>query len=413
MEFLFTLFFDAIRGAARPRKQFRRRKLAELREVMTDPAQALAERTVPIGPVRHYVLGAFALGLLCLPGFAIAFGEPEGAANGQGKKTEGERLGGLICLLAGFGIASLAIYLSRGGSMVLHAGGVELRGGANVVFCPWALFNTTGQSFDAGSGDWLLPVAPRALPFVMWHRRGVFTANGVRVQTKQISFPSFDQAVLANFYEADLGAISHVLYEIGRKLGPKLPDAEAVSREGGQLESDHVHNSLLTHGTDGWVTIPLTKIHLPASCSTCLAPTTTSFDLNLYKPGHNKKNWVIVRVPFCQFCRKLAKQWQYRFAFRGVCIGLLIVGAIGLTIDFGKPDDVAGWLCLGIPFVLASGLFGLRIGEKRTAPARFRRFSPKKGTISLWFRNSEYTDLVVANVERTHATRSHSGNGGG
>ena len=224
MEFIF-LFAELVIWIDRLFEKSLQRVLPDLERLRADPAAVLDEGPLTIGPARRYGTGV-ALGLLASgPGLLIALlvfvalvDPPQGPPN-RSPAIQAT----LGALLVGVPLGSIWLVLRwlRGGHLVLHRQGVELRYRRWTVFCPWELFDRDGLPEQQRRDRLRLPIAPAAVPYVVATRRdGYCLPEGQLIRTRQFRLCSPNEAVLIALYEVRLAEIGPLLLHLGRILGP-------------------------------------------------------------------------------------------------------------------------------------------------------------------------------------------------
>lgn len=205
--------------------------IPDLEDLLTLPREQLSRREIAIGPNKRYGTSCFmGLFLSCLAWFMICLG----IADMGGQIAGATRIALFVTLL---GIPVLAVFLSlqifRGGYCILTQAGVELRHRRKVVFCPWALFDTTAQPRVRNGAQAVIPIQFAAIPPIeVWRRKDVpehavlrqpghaVIARGYDVRSKQLRFAkSKHEVILADLYEIRLSDLAELILCLGRSLG--------------------------------------------------------------------------------------------------------------------------------------------------------------------------------------------------
>jgi hypothetical protein len=396
-------------------KQFQkrlRRAVPELDRLLEDPRGTLAAEPVVVGPHRKYgsgvLLGLVVTGvawLVVFGGLALAAGPNLFPLNLQPRL-----LGFLAALLVLtlLGSTWLVLYALRGGQMALGPAGVELRYHRSVVHCPWALFNTAGHPFLPRPDVMLLPVAPRAVPFVEARVDGTLQATGDRVHSRQFRFRSATEARLRPLYEVNLPELGGLLLQLGRALGQTLPDVPAAALEYPALEKAAAAPPAAV-GADGWLTVRLTRLACPPFCCDCGAPTDQLQGFSVLgglmqqsEGGEHSR----VRVPVCEACQAENRWAARRTTLKGLGVGLGIVLLAVLALWAATNNVAVLWtlIPLGLFGALAGLSIGQIVGQRSAAPVKLQRYSPTKGTIAIRFRWPEYGERVLAFMEIQEAS---------
>jgi hypothetical protein len=368
------------------------RFLPDLEDLLRDPRAYLQAGPVVVGPRRMYGLAA----LFALPGLALL------ASCALGDKDLGERLALGIALLVGASLWLGWSVMLRGHSLVLSAEGVEVRYRDTAVWCPWALFNVEGEPFvpegDSPRQGLTLPVAPGAVPFLELRRTDSAVSHGAQVQSRQLQFTGRDEVVLPARYEVAAADLGRLLLLLGRRLGHELPRG-APPREAYALEA--LEQVPAGTDADGWITVYLTRIVLPAVCCDCGQATQETMPLRVQSHGSLITDLLVqqvrpleVAVPVCPACRQRLRQRQERGGGRGLALGLILGLAGGAMLSAAQ----AGLLLpLALGGAAVGGIAGFIIGTlaARQPPVQLARYSPSRGTVALRFRNPGYAALVL------------------
>jgi hypothetical protein len=380
----------------------------ELEHLLLNPEEALAGREITVGPARKYATAFVLLAATAFLGWWVA-------AVFLFMVKVGNNLGvvGTFVLAAIFLIwlsfAALLVgcffwllRVLRGGRMVWTLRGAEFHHRGTVVFCPWELFNTSGQPFRPGREQVVLPVAPLAVARVEAQRHGHLVAEGLRVNTPQWKFRSGNEAVLAALYEVNTLELAKVLLHLGRILGtgpvsPKaaleFPPAEEEKREVVRL------------GRGGWVTVSLTRLVFPPRCCDCGAATTGREKFCSVEPFFSfarllrptRREGVQIWAPVCYPCQTTNRDKLRRAVVIGVAIGLglILLAALATCLWPANMLVVLGFIFAVLLGPFFGSLIGYRIGKARAMPIQLRDYSPGQGTVAIRFRRLEYGEEVL------------------
>jgi hypothetical protein len=360
-------------------------------DLLQRPHDTLAGQEVRIGPAPRYGIALFAT--LLAPVVPLFFL----------RSWDWQAAGIAWAVGAAFGVLLL---LAPGTSLVLRKDGVEFRERNRVVWCPWALFDAPGNPFTSEGGALSLPVAARAVPYVELRKDDLPVAHGMQIKRGTFRFPSADRVVLTGSYEIDAQALGGLLLRLGRTLGTKPLEGwappEAFPAEAPAAGA--------VAGPDGWVTLRLTNLSFPPACCLCGQPTPKTLLVIAHGPahwliallslGHVHAGYLEVSVPFCADCKAESDRRWWRTALLSTAGGL----ALGVLVALGLYpvlDDV-GRVAVFIPACLFGPLVGGGIGvltaDWRCPPVRGARYSKRRNTVRLRFRNPEYAELVAKHL---------------
>jgi hypothetical protein len=378
--------------------------IPDLGNVLYDPHETFRHREIVIAPARRYGTALFlwltaaAAGWLGLAALMVLVleGKPAGAHPG----VELLLLAAWLVMLGG----SLVLILRwvRGGEMVLAERGVEMKYRGTVVSCPWELFHTAGQPFRPDRDQVILPVAAAAVPAVQERQQETLVAEGMLVNTRQFSFRSPGEAALRAFYEVNAVELGKVLLHLGQLLGRPTTTPPAF------LEfplTEVADTEPASFGKKGWLTVSLTRLVFPPICCECGAATSgrqkfraaaSWFSVGrLAYPGG--KNAVNVWVPVCYSCQTAGKHRMDRGVFTGLGFALAaILLAAGLMWFFPGNLALVLWFILTVLLAPPLGtMLGYQLAGRNAQPVQVAGYSPGRGTISLRFRRSEYSEQLV------------------
>jgi hypothetical protein len=401
--------------AGRPLRRF----LPDLDDLLYDPRAYLGAGPVLIGPRRMYGLTA----LFALPGLALL------ASWIWAGRTDGERLALGVALLLGAAVWLGWSLLLRGHELALLPDGIEVRYRGSVVWAPWALFNADGSPVvppsDSPRLGLTLPIAPEAVPFVELRRDDSVVACGAQVQAPQWRFTPFNEVVLPARYEVQADELGELILQLGGRLGRQLPRTTPPPEAHRPAEPEDVGPD-----AEGWLTVPLTRLSLPAYCCDCDQPTGETMPW----PVAGRWTWLLgplrpdrhaqpLHLPLCSACRERTRRRLARGGGLGLGLGAVLgVGTVvllkemlpGLLPPLGVP---VGLLLLIFALALVVGaqlgfILGLVAGTVLIGNevVQVRSHSPAAGTVRLRFRNPDYAARVL---EALRAPRSERGSANG
>jgi hypothetical protein len=116
-----------------------------------------------------------------------------------------------------------------------------------------------------------------------------------------------------------------------------------------------------------------------------------------------------VPIPACEACQSAIRRRQQQVSSAMMPAGAFVaaVGAAFLAW-VAQIHDWQSLLFVGLGAAAAGGLAGFMLGAYlgRQLPAQLRRFSPTQGTVSIRFRNPQYSAIVCELMrERLRAAR--------
>jgi hypothetical protein len=375
------------------------RVLPDLDELLEDPHVYLSEAPLAFGPRRMYGLAA----LFAVPGVALLL-----SCVLQGR-PDGERLAMGVGFLLGAGVWFGWSLLMRGHEIVFHPDGVEIIYRDTSVWAPWALFHVEGRQFvpdsDSPRAGLTVPIDPKMVPHVQLRRGGMVVAWGLQVQGPQWFFTGRDEVALPARYEVTAQDVGELLLVLGHRLGadpPRTvppPEAEAAPLE-----------EKAPPDPAGWITLPLTRLHLPNCCSRCGGPRDDTLRVQVRARG----DWLLglflgglrgveLPVPVCEACRDYIVQRGRNGGSLGLVVGAALGTAlgVGLGVWYGEGRDLALWLgaLLGFfPGAFAGSLLGLTLSRKM--PVRVRGYSPSRGLVSVRFENPAIAARVLEGLRQ-------------
>ncbi len=367
------------------------RVLPDLDELLEDPHAYLSEAPLAFGPRRMYGL-AF---LFAIPGVVLLLScVTEG-------KPDGERITMGVGLLLGASIWFGWSLLMRGHEIVFQPDGVEVVYRDTTVWAPWALFHVEGRPFvpdsDSPRAGLTLPIDPKMVPHVQLRRGGMVVAWGLQVRGPQWFFTGRDEVALPGRYEVAAQDVGELLLVLGHRLGgdpPRTvppPEAEVG-----------LHEEPAAPDLSGWITLPLTRLHLPNCCARCGGPRDDTLSVQV-NPLLGGMRGVVLPVPVCESCKAYIEQRQRSGGTLGLIAGAVLGTAvgIGLGVWLGEGRDLALWLGALSGFfagTFAGSLLGLTLSRKM--PVRVRGYSPSRGLVSVRFENPEIAARVLHAIRR-------------
>jgi len=384
----------------------------DLDSLLEDPASYLKAGAISIGPRKMYGLAAvFGLaGILCVASFVLT---PEGDRMAVGA----ERLAlGIGLLLAASVWLGWSLLLS-GHELVMYPEGIEVRYRDTVVWCPWALFNTSGApnvpDTDSPLVGLTLPINADAIPFTQLRREDSPIAHGAQIRCRQLVFTSRNEAVLPARYAASAAQLGQLLLFLGQKLGQHMPRGtpppEAYRLEEidqtGPIDADDA----------GWITVSLTRLHFPWRCCACGTET-----------RHTRRQVILARAdrilgpflfgvrqlnvefPTCESCDEQLHQQTQRGSRRGLFLGAVLVPVLITVVGLALRIPLEHLGLVDLLGLVIGSLAGLLIGTAASfrSPLQFRNYSPIRGTVQLRFRNSEQTEPFVRALRSQAENRS-------
>lgn len=386
------------------------RAVPELQELMADPARVLAEGPVVIGPMRRYGSKlAFGTLLVCI-GYVLV-----GLVRGLLSELQAPRRGGhlseTIALAGGILVPVIAWLVVRavfrGATCVLSATGVELRRHQATIWCPWALFNTSGQPlvFEYHSiaklDQFVLPVRASAVSLVELRVGELVTARGKDIRTRLLRFRSGSEVEFGLLYEVAGAELGKLLLALGRAFGHSSP-AEPDDHTAVLVEDD----LQIREEAGNWVTVPLTRIAFPPLCCDCGDRTSARKEFPAYPPLFRIGRLTLtsadpawIHVPYCVPCRK-ANRRRYRKLFgRGVATGLalgILAAVPTCSLLGGNAPAMMMCSCIWLaPGFLLGVLLGRSAGRRVSSPVELKDYSPRRRTVAIRFRWREYADEML------------------
>jgi hypothetical protein len=377
MEHGLILLIEAILAIDRRLQKPLRQVVPDLSQLRADPHAALSDGELVIGPRRPYavaaVLGVVA-GLIVLAGFVVS-----GLDRPRNRPVEPwyyTAAGVCVVVTIAAGTAMLLHWL-RGGSAILRRQGVEFVYRGRTVFCPWALFQTSGLPYHPDHKRVILP-ANDAIPVALTDDEGnVAACPAADVKAKPVAACAEGQVVLADLYEVRLGEFGELLLHLGRHLG----DAPA---DDGATTSNGTAAPLATPEANGWLRVRLTRLPFPPVCSGCGGATAALVEHTL-----DATHAVKIDVPLCVPCQAERRRRRTQAVLIG--LGLGAAPAI-LWVVAASPflDGVA--VCVGVgilgPLGLFVGLIAGLVARDRADTSRFRDYSAAAGTVAMRLRPS-------------------------
>jgi hypothetical protein len=390
----FVVWFD--RRSLKPLNKV----VSNLGELRARPAAVLAEGDITIGPHRRWGT-ATALGLIVAL-FLLALGIVLQFAGNPPQLGPFLELVALLLLIGvPLGSIVLIVRLLQGGRLVLKRDGAEVHHRGLTVVCPWSLFNAEGTPFQPLKDRVLLPVDPAAIPLVEVRRADLAIGRGPRTRLKALHFKTANLLELHGIFEVEAHQLAELLLQLGRQLGTALPGKSAERWD--EAEDEPLASApVLVRKRDGWIEASLVHLTFPPYCGDCGAYTTERKEFQGHATGFLEAGQSVpVEVPICSACQKRYAWAQQRGLISGLITGILggvlLAAALGILIRPRGPGRVA--FPLAIPFVVVGGVVGAVIGagagKLRTSPVKLKDYSPSRGTVLIWFRNTAYGDALL------------------
>ncbi len=400
-----------------------KRAIPDLNHLLQNPQEALDHKDILIGPRRKY----FSRTLI---GIALSF-----AAAGPCiliilifQSNQPQPISPSIWLGTLVPVSFVGFYfgfrLIRGGYCVIRDQGVEFTYRKRVVHCSWAVFNSHGRPMDIqGSNLILLPISPHATDSIMELNKeeGTALATGLNVVTPQWDTRSPFEAAVRPLYVVKIRDIGNLLLRIGSKFATKQPDlgnlnssdefecidSPSVQRRCLDLERSPVlprpqfANSTLSPSynrgfpvafqeKNGWIRMSLTRYYLPYHCCYCTIPTNNTFLFHVRNQADGEH--YPIHLPTCdQCCDKARRRKRNLNLWR---LGLPLSSVLALVLFFDNGQPLLTVLLMALPLFTLAILWVLTERISRV-PVKVR-YSPKKGSLHLRFRNSDYEKLVLA-----------------
>lgn len=381
------------------------RVIADLPELLAQPAAVLARKEICIGPMNMYpaLLAAILLGLVA-PILHIHSWNLRVAQIG---------------LAAGVALAILTWFFFPRGKIRLTADGVVFQNGQSEVRCPWELFNTPGHPLPRDRWQLLLPVSSAAVSYVELRQEGYFRAQGAAVKTRFFRFRGDDSLWLRFCYEAYPADVGELLLRLGRMLGTRSLSRWTPPEAHRAQEASS--GSVGIVGPDGTVMLSVTRLFFPPSCCAC-GQTTNQWKgfrvsvrwgvlLALLGGGHIHPPLVDIPIPMCTACQERLRRNGRLGCWLGVIAGLFLLATqAGLVIVAGdKLNQARGvWMAMVVIFMLAlffgslsSWLIGMILAGWRCSPLRSARYSVREGTVHLRFHRAKYAKQVAEYAQAT------------
>lgn len=364
--------------------------VADLPELLAQPATVLARREIRIGPLNRCpgLLAAIFVGLAM---------------------TILHSLNWQVGLAAGAVLAVLVWLGCPRGEIRLTADDVVFQDGRRAVRCPWALFNTVGNPSLKNQWHLALPVSPAAVPYVELREDEYFRAQGAAVKTRFFRFVGGDTLWLRSSYEVYSAEIGELLLRLGRMLGNRSPSGWAPP-EAHPAESVRT-DPIGVVGAEGTIALRVTRLFFPPVCCACGQathqwrnfPASVRWGtlLAFLGGGHVHPPFVDIPLPMCASCQERFRRVVRRGAWLGLFAGLLFAVQLGVLAMTPKGiDDVfmvmfAIALFVGLRF---SGLAGTALARRRRSPIRSARYSARRGIVRLRFRRADYAALVAESI---------------
>jgi len=376
-----------------------------LGDLRTRPAAVLADGEVTIGPYQRWgtatalglVLTLVVLGL----GAVVLF-----AGNGRMPPRPGPIfMIGAILVLIGVPLGSIALLLRllQGGRLLLKRDGVEVQHRGVTVVCPWSLFNAEGTPFQPAKDRVLLPVDPAAIPLVEVRRDDQAIGRGPRTHLKALHFKTANLLEIHGIFEVEPLELAELLVHLGRQLGHRRADAASLplGERWDEAEEEALESApALVRKRDGWLEASLVHLSFPPYCSDCGAYTAERKEFLGQATGFLEAGQSVpVEVPVCSPCQtgyaRVQQTGLVSGLFAGILAGVVFAAALGI---FVAPRPARALFPLAIPLAVIGGVIGALIGagagKLKSSPVKLKDYSPSKGTVLIWFRNTAYSDAL-------------------
>jgi hypothetical protein len=372
-----------------------KKTIPDLDLLREDPRKALDHNEIVIGPRRRY-FSRFLLGLILaaagVGAFLLIFSIIERL---PGQQKFGQFFWRINLSAVAICCFALGLRSFRGGYCFLSQDGVEFRFRKKVVRCSWLVFHAWGQPVHLEESNLLLlPISPDATDCILEvHQEGSTVRNvGMDVHTPQWDTRSFTEAALKPLYVVKIEELGDLLLRIGRQLGSTRSSAIHQSPVGTAPSQPQLLTFPLAHKEkDGWIQMNLTSFHLPRYCCICMASTTDThvFKLqNKEEPGEYP-----LRLPICMSCSNRLVRGKKRLVRAGVSLAFVFM--VGAILTFFNPP--ATWLTVIMFALMTISLIGSLVVAERFFPLPARvRYSSRKGTFRIRFRNPDYEEMLLA-----------------
>ena len=224
--------------------------------------------------------------------------------------------------------------------------------------------------------------------------------TGLEVRTPQWETHSPVEAALKPLYVVKIQELGDVLLHLGRKLGAgqgriQNPNSatDQIRKQRATLRSppaDFLLFPVAYQEDNGWLRMSLTSFYLPPYCCICTAATRNSFLFQIRNQGES--NYYPIHLPTCDHCcAKLKRQKRIRNL---IVVGLLPALVLPVILAFNRNRPGLSGILLSLPLI---GFVGVWVVMERLhrLPAQVR-YSSKKGTLRLRFRNPDFQKMVLA-----------------
>jgi hypothetical protein len=382
--FRFILSLDAL--ALKPLRAW----VPDRQEILRNPAVALRQREIEIGPWTRYLLIYFLPVVLLVPVLFIS--------------VESESILLTILLSVAWLLLSRFLFASgRGGRCIIHDRGAEFHYGGVSVFCPWDVFCAAGKPIYRPEDHRLdLPLNLAALSRIeAWNDAGPLE-GAATVRAGHLQVMPTGNLRLWCVYQVKPDELGDFLLALGRNLGRASDTTPAEQRGAMALP--------LSVSEDGWVLISLTRLVFPPICCDCGEPTESYQQFRCFpwamtsELAISAEDCVTIGVPVCGPCqsRNRGRFWRtYSLTLvltvvAGLAIGFLvgvILDLCGLTPGPGAMTIIMGGSGLLIGIAL-SWFIALHRARSASAPLALKHYRPTDGTIRLRFRNPRYLELL-------------------
>ena len=165
-----------------------------------------------------------------------------------------------------------------------------------------------------------------------------------------------------------------------------------------------------TPDSAGWITVQLTRLIFPPYCCDCGERTSRTMNFQV------ESRWdaiagilvpagdgLMVPIPVCEACQQRIRDRQRRGGMNGMRIRALVFGGMGALLVWNEGwREASPLLVIGLAFLAVGGIAGFIVGSlmSRQLPAQLGRYSPRRGTLALRFRHSEYAVRLLIALRR-------------
>lgn len=369
---LIILIIEGIAALDRKLQKSLTQAIPRLAKLRSDPADALAESPVFIGPKKRHtlsiVIGAIA-GLLVVLLLVLVMGQVPQRAKPDATLIIGVIASFVVAVLA---VRSIVMRLTLGSEMTLRPEGVQLVHGSRIVFFTWEMFNAGGDVFQPDPKLAVVPINPR-VPVAVSKPGGEVHACLIDEMPSQplVVVSGGAQISFKDRYEVAVGDLARLLREISGKLcGPS------------EVSEDFSTAPLVVGQGNGWYELPLTQLPFPPLCVGC--GETTRNTLKQTVGAH--RTHAQIELPLCEDCGRVRSRRIRIGVLIGVAIGISLAVVLALVIAANdrkwQPRKVAILATVfSVMGASAIGAIGGVIGRDTGTPLKWRKFKPENGTV--------------------------------